>query len=156
MNCAMTGRHEEIPATRHAEIRDRLTAIERSVNVRVLYARESGSRAWGFASPDSDWNVRFIYVHPLHAYLKPRPPRDTIAARGGGLDLEGWDLRKTAALAAMSNRSLIEWLNSPIVYRNGRSRTKNAPHERPNDEMLERIFIDAATAMPIDRPSSLA
>lgn len=99
-------------------ILDALTEIERVHGVRVLFAAESGSRAWGFASPDSDWDVRFIYVHPRDWYLSVFESRDVIEAMlPGDLDLSGWDLRKTLRLFAKCNLALNEWLGSPIVYR---------------------------------------
>ncbi len=86
--------------------------------VRTLYACESGSRAWGFASADSDWDVRFVYAHPRDAYLSIERPSETIDLfLPGKLDLAGWDLRKALGLLRKSNPSLLEWLHSPIVYR---------------------------------------
>jgi hypothetical protein len=91
-------------------------------NVRVLLAVESGSRAWGFASTDSDYDVRFIYAHPADWYLSidlnTEAKRDVIEQPiVDDLDLNGWDLRKALQLLAKSNPPLLEWLNSPIVYR---------------------------------------
>ena len=84
----------------------------------VLYACESGSRGWGFASPDSDYDVRFVYVHRLPWYLTVLPGRDVIEQPiSGDLDINGWDLRKTLGLLRDSNPTLLEWLRSPIVYR---------------------------------------
>lgn len=101
-----------------AEIRFALDEIERKHEVRVLYAAESGSRAWGFASPDSDFDVRFIYVHRRDWYLRIDEPRDVIEAMlPGDLDLSGWDLRKALQLYQRNNIALYEWLDSPIVYR---------------------------------------
>ncbi|MCB1588328.1 MAG: nucleotidyltransferase domain-containing protein [Xanthomonadales bacterium] len=94
-----------------------LVQIQAQHEVRVLYAAESGSRAWGFASPDSDFDVRFIYVHRPDWYLRLDEPRDVIEAMlPGDLDLAGWDLRKTLRLYLRSNIALYEWLDSPIVY----------------------------------------
>ncbi len=94
-----------------------ITSIEREHDVRVLYAAESGSRAWGFASPDSDWDVRFIYVHRRDWYLSIGEPRDVVEAMlPGDLDLAGWDLRKTLRLYLRGNYALNEWLDSSIVY----------------------------------------
>ena len=91
--------------------------IESRHDVRVLFATESGSRAWGFASPDSDYDVRFIYVHRPDWYLTIGEPRDVIEAMlPGDLDLSGWDLRKTLGLFLRCNLALNEWLGSPIVY----------------------------------------
>lgn len=101
-------------------IRTELEAIEEREKVRILYACESGSRMWGFASPDSDFDVRFIYVRPLDWYLAihVENKRDVIERiTSEDLDLVGWDLRKALGLLQKSNPSLLEWLYSPIVYR---------------------------------------
>lgn len=97
-----------------------LDGIEREEKVLILLAVESGSRAWGFASADSDFDVRFIYLHRPEWYLSidvedrpdaiERPVRDAI-------DLSGWDIRKTLRLFRKSNPPLLEWLQCPIVYR---------------------------------------
>lgn len=96
---------------------ERLQAIEREQGVRVLWAVESGSRAWGFPSPDSDYDCRFVYVRPLADYLTPWPRRDTIEVPiEDDLDLSGWDLGKALALLLKGNAVALEWLSSPIVY----------------------------------------
>jgi predicted nucleotidyltransferase len=101
-----------------AEVDARLSGIESEFNVRVLYACESGSRGWGFASPDSDYDVRFIYVHPLSWYLKVSAQRDVIEVPiSDELDINGWELRKALGLLKKGNATLIEWLDSPVVYR---------------------------------------
>lgn len=94
-----------------------LHRIEREESVRVLLAVESGSRAWGFASPDSDYDVRFIYVHEPDWYLSVFESRDVIEQMlPGDLDISGWDLRKTLRLFSKCNVALNEWLGSPIIY----------------------------------------
>lgn len=95
---------------------ERLRAIERERGVRVLLAVESGSRAWGFESRNSDWDVRLIYVHRPQWYLMVEPQRDVIEVMEGELDLLGWELRKALALLRRSNPSMLEWINSPVVY----------------------------------------
>ncbi|MEM1446225.1 MAG: nucleotidyltransferase domain-containing protein [Planctomycetota bacterium] len=98
-------------------IHDQLRAVEETRNLKVLFACESGSRAWGFASPDSDFDVRFIYVRPAADYVRLNPPPDAFDLHDGGdFDLAGWDIRKTAELMRKSNSPLIEWLDSPILY----------------------------------------
>jgi predicted nucleotidyltransferase len=100
-----------------SEIVDQLRDIELANNVTVLYACESGSRGWGFASPDSDYDVRFIYVHRLPWYLQVSPARDVIEVPiSGDLDINGWELRKALGLMKKGNATLIEWLDSPVVY----------------------------------------
>ena len=96
----------------------KLNEIEKMENVRILLAVESGSRAWGFASPDSDYDVRFIYVRPREDYLHLEKTRDVIELPiEGELDINGWDLDKTLRLLRASNPTLFEWFSSPIVYR---------------------------------------
>jgi hypothetical protein len=102
------------------DLTERLDAIEREHDATVLYACESGSRAWGFASADSDYDVRFIYAHPRDWYLSlDLDRRDDTVDRPitEALDLHGWDLHKALRLFRTSNPSLLEWLRSPIVYR---------------------------------------
>jgi len=95
----------------------RLHQIEAEHKVEILYAVESGSRAWGFESTDSDYDVRLIYRHELKWYLNVLPKRDVIEyPESNLLDISGWDLRKTLFLLNKSNPVLFEWLNSPIVY----------------------------------------
>src|SRR5712691_1525847 len=100
------------------EIRDTLDRIETREDVRVLYAVESGSRAWGFASTDSDWDVRFLYLRRPEWYLSIQRRRDVLEyPLADGLDVSGWDLKQALGLFAKSNPPLLEWLRSPIVYR---------------------------------------
>lgn len=95
-----------------------LARIEREHEVRVLFACESGSRGWGFASLDSDYDVRFIYVHRPEWYLRVMSPRDVIECPiADDLDVSGWELRKTLRLVRGGNTAPAEWLDSPIVYR---------------------------------------
>lgn len=99
-------------------VRDALAAVETERNVRVLFACESGSRAWGFASRDSDYDVRFLYVHRRDWYLSVEDRRDVIEQPiAGDLDVSGWELRKALRLLRKSNPPLLEWLKSPVVYR---------------------------------------
>lgn len=96
---------------------DKLREIESEYNVKVLLAVESGSRAWGFASPDSDFDVRFIYKRPRNEYLKLNKCRDVIELPiDDTWDVNGWDLDKTLRLLFKSNPTLFEWINSPICY----------------------------------------
>ncbi len=100
------------------DIERRIADIETAHGVHVLYACESGSRGWGFASPDSDYDVRFLYVHPLPWYLRVSPQRDVIELPiSDVLDISGWELRKALGLLKKGNATLIEWLDSPVVYR---------------------------------------
>jgi hypothetical protein len=91
--------------------------IESDQQVKVIYACESGSRAWGFPSANSDYDVRFIYLHPTNWYLTVEDKRDVIENPVvNNLDIQGWDLRKALQLFRKSNPPLFEWLGSPIVY----------------------------------------
>jgi predicted nucleotidyltransferase len=100
------------------QVMENLRDIEVRYDVTVLFACESGSRGWGFASPDSDYDVRFIYVNRLPWYLTVTERRDVIEVPiSGDLDINGWDLRKALGLMRESNPTLLEWLRSPIVYR---------------------------------------
>lgn len=94
-----------------------LTRIEGEEDVKVIYACESGSRAWGFPSSDSDYDIRFIYIRPINWYLSIHEGRDVIVRPiDGELDIHGWDLRKALRLLRKSNPALLEWLGSSIVY----------------------------------------
>lgn len=97
-----------------------LDRIEREHGIRILFAVESGSRAWGFASPDSDFDVRFVYARPVEWYLSLDKRRDVIELPiEDGMDINGWDIQKALLLLLKANPALLEWLNSPIVYREG-------------------------------------
>lgn len=107
-----------VPPDIVARIAHELDRIETAREVRILFAIESGSRAWGFHSPDSDFDVRFVYVHRLDWYLSVISHRDVIEAPiVDGLDIGGWDVRKALGLACKFNPVLPEWLRSPVVYR---------------------------------------
>ena len=102
------------------EILARLAKAEQEHDVKVLLAVESGSRAWGFASPNSDYDARFIYVHRPEWYLSVglEEQRDVIEYPiVDDLDVNGWDLRKALRLFWKSNPAFMEWIQSPIIYR---------------------------------------
>ncbi len=99
------------------EVDSRLAAIEREQGVAIGLAIESGSRAWGFPSPDSDYDCRFLFVRPARDYLTPWPKRDVIETPlEDDIDLNGWELGKALKLLLKGNAVVIEWLMSPIVY----------------------------------------
>lgn len=109
--------HPIDPAVRE-QILKKLAHLEAERGIRVLYACESGSRGWGFASPDSDYDVRFLYVQPLPWYLGVSAHRDVIELPiSDELDIGGWELRKALGLLRKGNATLVEWLDSPVVYR---------------------------------------
>lgn len=101
-----------------AEIQEKLLEIEEKENVRILLAVESGSRAWGFASPDSDYDVRFIYIREKEDYLRLNELKDVIEWQLDDiLDINGWDLKKALVQFKRGNATLFEWSNSPIIYK---------------------------------------
>jgi uncharacterized protein len=103
--------------TTNATIQAELKRIEDAEELRVLLAVESGSRAWGFESATSDWDVRFIYVRRPELYLSIQNRRDVVEFElEGDLNVSGWDLPKALNLFAKSNPPLLDWLRSPIVY----------------------------------------
>lgn len=112
------------------EIMRLLTEIEQEHQVKILYACESGSRAWGFESTDSDYDVRFIYVHKEDWYLSIDEKRDVIELPISEiLDISGWELRKALNLFRKSNPQIYEWLQSPWIY------------------LKEDVFYNAITAL---------
>lgn len=114
-----------IAADKRAAVLEALARIEQDQDVRIVFACESGSRGWGFSSPDSDYDARFVYVHrqswclTVNEKTGPgQPQRDVIELPiDDELDVSGWDLRKALHLLSKSNPTLSEWLRSPIVYR---------------------------------------
>jgi predicted nucleotidyltransferase len=99
-------------------IKNKLAEIENRENIRIIFACESGSRAWGFASKDSDYDVRFVYVRRLRDYLKIKDLPDFIEGELNEVyDINGWDLRKFLVQVSKSNPVMFEWANSPIVYK---------------------------------------
>lgn len=156
----------EIPADVRAVIERRLGTVEAANGVRILFAIESGSRAWGFPSPDSDYDVRFVYAHAPDWYLSIDPRRDVIELPiEGDLDINGWDLRKALRLLIKPNPVLLEWLRSPIVYRaDGPAMERLAAlgertaHLRPSTHHYlhlcrsqYRRFIDGKAAVPLKK-----
>ena len=127
---------EGFPAGPLDEIDRRLAGIGEDGGVAIPLAIASGSRAWGFPSPDSDFDCRFIYDRRAAAYLTPWPPRDVIEFPiVDDIDLNGWDLSKAIALLIKGNAVVIEWLRSPIVYRDD-------PHFREDMLTLAERFAD--------------
>lgn len=128
------GMNTMIPTAVKSEITSRLQKIEVNEEVRVLYCVESGSRAWGFPSLDSDFDVRFIYIHRPEWYLSIdlEHRRDVIEQPIlDEIDLNGWDLRKALHLFAKTNPPLFEWLASPIVYRDEHGLADDLRHLLP-------------------------
>ena len=100
------------------QIQQEILTLEQANNIKIVYAVESGSRAWGFASTNSDWDVRFIYVHTLDWYLSVEEKKDNIECiLPNDIDLAGWELRKALLLFKKSNPPLLEWLRSPVIYK---------------------------------------
>lgn len=132
---------DDFDAATVAEIDARLDAILRNEDVSIPLAIESGSRAWGFASPDSDYDCRFLYVRRRRDYLTLWPRRDVIETPLEGLlDANGWDIAKALRLLVKGNAVAIEWLRSPIAYRG---------NQAFRDDML--AFADAHVPLPLVR-----
>jgi len=111
------------------EIQTELSKIEQAEKVKIIYACESGSRAWGFESEDSDYDVRFIYIKKTAHYLSIQKQRDVIERPiNDELDISGWDITKALSLLKKSNPPLLEWLQSPIVYRDTGTITSKIRH----------------------------
>lgn len=119
----------------HELILTKLQEIEEKEHIRILHCVESGSRAWGFASPDSDYDVRFIYIRRPEDYLRLEKTRDVIEWQlDDTLDINGWDLQKALRLLYKSNPTLFEWNNSPVVY-------KTTEEWQEIGEMINRFFV---------------
>ncbi|QAY80102.1 nucleotidyltransferase domain-containing protein [Sphingosinicella sp. BN140058] len=107
----------DLDAAAVTDVDTRLAEVRRDHGVTICFAIESGSRAWGFPSPDSDHDCRFVFVRALNAYLSPWPLREVIETPLDGLlDVNGWDLGKALKLLLKGNAVIVEWLMSPIVY----------------------------------------
>jgi len=121
------------------EIKKKLDEIERRENVKIIYACESGSRAWGFASKDSDYDVRFVYIRPVEEYLRLDNPSDVIEAELNEVyDINGWDIKKLFGLLYKSNPVIYEWNGSPVVYR-------TTEEWKKVQEILGECFLETAT-----------
>ncbi|WP_144394979.1 nucleotidyltransferase domain-containing protein [Pleionea sediminis] len=99
------------------DILDNLKSLEQERSINILLAIESGSRAWGFPSQDSDYDVRIIYSHPVQHYLSVFDRKDTLEVPiTNELDIAGWEIAKALKLMYAGNAVVHEWLNSPIIY----------------------------------------
>jgi predicted nucleotidyltransferase len=117
-----------------AEIDARLDALSKNERVALPLAVESGSRAWGFPSPDSDYDCRFLFIRATEEYLSPWPRRDVIETPlDETFDVNGWDLAKALQLLLRGNAVVIEWLTSPLWYR--------------RDEAFVEAFLELARAV---------
>lgn len=135
---------ENVTPEARSLIESRLASISAEHQITIIHACESGSRAWGFPSPDSDYDVRFIYLHPWRWYLSLEEGRDVIDlpiedSSAGLLDLGGWELRKTLRLLTKSNPVIWEWLQSPIGY------ARQSTHQLPDSRnVLDPFFSPIA------------
>lgn len=122
-------------------IKDKLKDIEKKYSIKVLYACETGSRAWGFPSPDSDYDVRMIYMHEPDWYLTLSDKKDTIELMldNGELDITGWDFKKCLKLLWKSNGALLERIQSPIIYHNTKGLSESFK------DYAEKCFAPIAT-----------
>lgn len=101
-----------------AQIQQKIEYVEKQYGVRVIYAVRAGSRVWGYASPNSDCDVHFIYVKPMRGYLLLDPARDVIELpEDKGIEMSGWDIQKFLKLVRNSNPSAIEWMCSELIYK---------------------------------------
>jgi predicted nucleotidyltransferase len=138
-----------------------LDRVERAHRVSVRLAIESGSRAWGFPSPDSDYDCRFVYVAHLNTYVSPWRTRDVIETPLIGLlDVNGWDLTKALRLLVKGNAVLIEWLMSPIVYRGDdrfRAELRTVAEEVADRNQVARHYLHLGSRQwaPFDHHRSL-
>ncbi len=117
---------DRVPLHMQHKIQEALRFLEYQNGYKILFAYESGSRAWNFHSPDSDYDVRFVYIRSASDYLSISPPRDVCESFKGLskgtayeddlLDIVGWDLQKALGLMRKSNPQLLEWLNGPLPY----------------------------------------
>lgn len=123
-----------------ARIDERLAAVRQAEGVAIPLAIENGSRAWGFPSPDSDYDCRFVFVRPVDHYLALWPRRDVIETPlEGELDVGGWELGKAIRLLLKGNAVIVEWLNSPIAY--GVDETFRSAFLELADKIAERDLI---------------
>ncbi|MFA8300206.1 MAG: DNA polymerase beta superfamily protein [Hyphomicrobiales bacterium] len=101
------------------QIQSYLNKLEQEYNIEILLAVETGSRAWGFPSPDSDYDIRMIYKHPVDWYISIDDPKDTIELMldNNEIDITGWDVRKSLQLLRISNAALLERIQSNIIYK---------------------------------------
>ena len=119
---------------------EKLKSIEKEYSIKILYAIESGSRAWGFESTDSDYDVRFIYCHDPDWYFQVLPKRDIIEIPIDDLlDFSGWEIKKTLFFLNKSNPVLFEWLRSPIIY------ISNEPFHKDLLSLSEKYFSPIAS-----------
>jgi hypothetical protein len=156
--------HPGMAADRVARVDAMFEAIEREHGVKIALAVESGSRAWGFPSPDSDYDGRFLYVRPIDDYLSVWPRRDVIEfPPDGEIDVNGWDVVKALALLVKGNAVVIEWLMSPIAYRGDakfRSAFLSLAHEVAPRAAIGRHYLKLGQRqrqlfLDQDRPAAL-
>lgn len=158
MQSAINTEYNSISPDMRKHIEQTLADVAREHDVTILYAAESGSRAWGFASPDSDYDVRFIYAHARDWYTGLSEARDVIERPLDArlVDLAGWDIRKSLRLLLKSNPAFYEWLVSPIVYlEHGefRAQTKALFERHASPSVLARAYHALARGQ---RPESRA
>lgn len=127
-------KNPKIPSDVYNYVNQELDKIEKEFNIKILYAVESGSRGWGFANENSDYDVRFIYVRPMSDYLSINRQRDVIDIHDLGrrkyeydLDLSGWDITKTLELHRKSNPALREHMLHDMIYRGNCDFLKDLP-----------------------------
>lgn len=119
---------------------------EKKYNIKIIWAIESGSRAWGFASEDSDYDIRCTHISKLDDYLGLNQAPQQVNMKTDVLDLESWDIKKFAELSIKSNPQIAEWLRSPIVYIDSpiRNKLKKYFDEGCSLEFLRQHYIRMA------------
>ncbi|MEM9948399.1 MAG: nucleotidyltransferase domain-containing protein [Cyanobacteria bacterium P01_D01_bin.36] len=129
-----------IPAATVQNIQAELSRLEREESIKILFAVESGSRAWGFPSKDSDYDVRFVYARRPWDYINVYRQRDVIERPiTDELDISGWDLNKAFGLLRKSNPALMEWVRSPLIYKEAQ------PHADRFRQLAEEAFLPLAS-----------
>jgi uncharacterized protein len=107
-------------------IQNTLETYAKSQGIDILYSCEAGSRAWGLSSPDSDFDVRFVYKRPIQEYHRIDEPDNLLSfcidpsapGNNSGTEFEfvGWDIHKALNFLRKSNPTMLEWLYSDIIY----------------------------------------
>ena len=135
------------------KIKKLLQQIEKNNNIKILFAIENGSRSWGMASKDSDYDVRFVFYRKIDDYITLCPEKEVITVaydenlkecdiQGSLIDICGFDIFKYLKLLLSSNPTTIEWINSHIVYYGDNNiDLKNYINNNFNQEKLFRHYF---------------
>jgi predicted nucleotidyltransferase len=136
-------------------IKEKLQQMEKDYKIKIIFACEGGSRSRELSSPDSDYDVRFIYVHPPEWYLSVKAKKDVIELPvAGKLEFHGWDIRKALFLLSKSNPQLLEWLNSSVVYCE-RSKLSRLFREKSSEHFNRAALIHHYVSMAVNNKRQL-